>query len=410
MSLRDSLLVIAHRERFPDLAAALALIGVALDSAAAPVAWRDAPATEAISPFTDEAEASLPQAAAADGWSADDIRRAEDPAAAFEHQERPEESQAEESQAEENPAEDTRTEDDPVTGTHADGPAEDQEAVAETAETGSPAEGNDTGQQQADSGNRKRADGDARPREDSAKAASVPKPRALPASRPADKPPGVIAGIIDADFQVTATAVTGPGTSAAYVSIPKSQSAGAAARSPADTAFNVRTLSSALHGLVRVEREGAEPNIDAAVARIAAGEPLSRVPTTPRRGPPGRICVLCDLNLRSGPYREDVRYMIQVARRLFSDGSLEFLTFKGTPARGCGTGPIWTWAPYADLPAFDITMIIGCGTANRDGGPHELHSFAMQLIAAEREVCVVLIGAEPGAPKTRPYPQLLVRD
>lgn len=347
MSLRDSLLVIAHRERFPDLSAALALIGVALDSAAAPVTWRDAPAAEAGPPFVGEAEERPQQAAAADGWSADDIRQAEDRATPFESQEHAEESQT--------------------------------------------------------------GDGDRRG-ENAVRAASARKTRALPVSRPAEKPPSVIAGIIDADFQVMSTAHAGPAAFPAYLSIPKSQSAGAATRSAADTAFNTRTLSSALHSMVRVEREGAEPNIDAVVARIAAGEPLSRVPTTPRRGPPNRVCVLCDLNLRSGPYREDVRYLIRVARRLLGDGSLEFLTFKGTPAKGCGMGPIWTWTPYAELPSFDITMIIGCGTANRDGDPQGLHSFAMQLIAAEREVCVVLIGAEPGTPKTRPYPQLLVRD
>ncbi len=354
LSLRDSLLVIAHRERFPDLAAALALIGAALDSAAEPVAWRDASATEPVVPFVVEVEARAPEAAAVDGWSADDIRQAEDSASPFE------------------------------------------------------SEGTDARQEQTDSSSRRQAGGGP-PIEDPAKGAPARKP-ALPANRPADKPASVIAGVVDADYQVSATARAGLGASSAYLSVPKWQSSAAVARSAASTAFNVRTLSSTLHGMVRVEREGTEPNIDAVVARIAAGEPLSRVPTTPRRGPPSRICVLCDLNLRSGPYRDDVRYLIRVARRLFGDGSLEFLTFRGTPAKGCGTGPIWTWTPYADLPAFDITMIIGCGTANRAGDPQELHSFAMQLIAAERAVCVVLIGAEPGTPQTRPYPQLLVRD
>jgi hypothetical protein len=181
-------------------------------------------------------------------------------------------------------------------------------------------------------------------------------------------------------------------------------------RSAADTPFNVRTLSSTLHTMVRVERESTDPDVDAVVARIASGEPLTRVPMIRRPGPPRSICVLCDLSLRSGPYRDDVRYLIRVARRLFGDGSLELLTFKGTPAKGCGTGPVWTWGPYAERPAYDITVVIGCGAPTRQGDPGELHSFAMDLIAADREVCVILIGAEPGVPKTRPYPQLLVRD
>jgi hypothetical protein len=341
MTLRDSLLVIAHRERFPDLATALALVGVALDSDLAPATLPGTPAPEAVTLFADDVE-PRPEEWGADGWSADDIRLAEYPASPA----------GSEDQAE-------------------------TEAVA-SAKGGS------------------------------AQTSSALKPMPLPASRPQEKPPTVIAGIIDADAQSADDARLRPASS--YQSVPKSWSAGPAGRPAAGTAFNMRTLPSTLHSMVRVGKESADPDVDAVVARIASGEPLTRVPMTRRRGPPGRICVLCDLNLRSGPYRDDVRYLIRVARRLFGDGSLEFLTFKGTPARGCGSGPVWTWGSHAEQPPFDVTMIIGSGTPNRDGDPQDLHSFAMQLIAADREVCVVLIGAEPGAPTTRPYPQLLVQD
>jgi hypothetical protein len=337
MTLRDSLLVIAHRERFPDLAAALALVGVALDSDLAPATLSYTPTAEAITLFADDVGSRL-EAGVADGWSADDIRLVENPASSGE-------------------SEDQR----------------ETEAVA-------PAKGG------------------------SARTSS-----ALPASRPRKKPPGVIAGVINEDFRSADDARQGPASSS-YLSVPKSWSTGPAGRPAVGAAFNMRTLSSTLHSMVQVGKESADPDVDAIVARIAWGEPLTRVPMTRRRGPPGRICVLCDLNLRSGPYRDDVRYLIRVARRLFGDGSLEILTFKGTPAKGCGSGPVWTWGLYAEQPPFDITMIIGSGTANRDGDPQALHSFAMQLIAADREVCVVLIGAEPGAPTTRPYPQLLVQD
>jgi hypothetical protein len=342
MTLRDSLLVIAHRERFPDLAAALALIGVALDRDLVPATLSGTPTPEAVTLFADDVE-SGPQAAGADGWSADDIRLVEKP----------------------------------VSPTRSESEADAEAAI---------------------------------PPEDGSAHTSPPlKPTAPPAGRPREKPPSVIAAVIDADFQSANHARVGA-ASLSYVSVPKSWSPGPAGRPTVSTAFNMRTLSSTLHSMVRVVKDGAEPDVDAVVARIASGEPLTRVPMTRRRGPPGRICVLCDLNLRSGPYRDDVRHLIRVARRLFGDGTLEFLTFKGTPARGCGTGPVWTWGSYEEQPPFDVTMIIGSGTANRHGDPRELHSFAMQLIAADRQVCVILIGAEPGEPTSRPYPQLLVQD
>lgn len=341
MTLRDSLLIIAHREQFPDLAAALALVGAALDSELASVRSSTLPVPEVLTLFADDVE-SRPQPGSADGWSADDIRLADDPASA--------------------------------------GSEDQAEAEAAASAKGS-----------------------------SSHTSSAPNPAAPPFMRPWQKPRGFIAGVVDADSRAADDAVLGP-ASPSYTSVPKSRSAGPAGHPDAESAFNMRTLSSTLHSMVRVEKESAEPDVDAVVTQIALGEPLTRVPMSRRLGPPGRICVLCDLNLRAGPYRNDVRSLIRVARRLFSDGSLEFLTFKGTPARGCGSGPVWTWKSYAEQPRFDMTMIIGSGTANRDGDPRELHAFAMQLIAADRQVCVVLIGAEPGTAATRPYPQLLVQD
>lgn len=377
LTLRDSLLVIAHRERFPDLAAALALVGVALEGELVPAAYPGTPAPAEVTPFAEE-PVTRPGPAAADGWSAADIQLAEDP----------------------DP--DAAAEADPEAESSAEGEDQDQDEEAAQAEPeAEPEPEPEAAAAGSDAGPHGPATG--RPRKPAA-----PKPP-TPAARPREKPPGVIAAIVDADARTADDPLLGPASSP-YDSVPRASTALHPSGSAADTAFNVRTLSSTLHSMVRVEREGADPDVDAVVARIAAGESLTRVPMTRRRGRPGRICVLCDLHLRSGPYRDDVRYLVRVARRLFSDGSLELLTFKGTPAKGCGTGPVWTWGSYAEQPPFDVTMIIGSGTANRHGDPLDLHSFAMQLIAADREVCVVLIGAEPGAPTTRPYPQLLVRD
>lgn len=238
-------------------------------------------------------------------------------------------------------------------------------------------------------------------------AGAGPRP-GMSARAAASKPLGVIAGVLE----------TKPGSAddqlgvlpAPYRTVPRDRPVAAAERPPTDHAFVVRTLASTLHSMVRVWQQGAEPDIDAVVASIAKLELLTKVPTVRRLGQPDRICVLCDLRLRSGPYRDDVRYLLRLVRRLFGDARLEIMTFLGSPARGCGTGPVWTWEPYATYPKFEATVVVGIGTATRDGDPEDVYSFAMQVLAAGGAVCTVLIGAAPATPAVRPYPQLLVQD
>ena len=181
-------------------------------------------------------------------------------------------------------------------------------------------------------------------------------------------------------------------------------------RAPAETAFTVRTLVASVHSLAQVWRAGTRPDVAAIVVRIARGEPLSEVPMARHRGHPNRICVLWDSGLKAGPYRADLQYLVRTIRRLFGDSRLAFLAFRGSPARGCGAGPVWTWQLYADHPRSDVTMIVGSGAVTRRHDPEALHDFAMTLVSAGREVCAVLIGADPSTPPFRPYPQLLVRD
>ncbi|WP_460652446.1 hypothetical protein [Kribbella endophytica] len=195
-----------------------------------------------------------------------------------------------------------------------------------------------------------------------------------------------------------------------YLSVPLPGLAQVSTASEDPSVFRTRTLSSTLHSMMRTWHGGFEPDIEAIVAHIARLEPLSRVPTIPRRGQPDRIAVLCELGLRSGPYRDDVNDLLEAIRRLFGDQRLTFMAFRGSPALGCGAGPVWTWEPYVAQPQFAATMVISIGVTTRDSDPEETHLFAMQEVAAGREVCTVLIGASPAIPAARAYPQLLVRD
>ncbi|MFI2648505.1 MULTISPECIES: hypothetical protein [Micromonospora] len=331
MTLRDALLIIAHRDRLADLDGALALVGVRLEDQVAPPVARALTAADPADLLDDDIDHHV-VGMVADGWSDDEVGSAE------------------------------RT-------------------FAEEPGATSPAGGHGAG----------------RP--------GPAGPRAAGRAR-GGKPPGMIAAVVDAQVVPVDDQRAAPLPQTPYRPVPRSAAAGRRT----DPAFAVRTLSSTLHSLVRVWRHGTEPDMDAVVDAIATMEPLTRVPMTRRLGQPDRICVLSDLQLRSGPYRDDVRYLLRTVRRLFSDGRLEFMTFRGSPARGCGTGPVWTWKPYEAHPKFDVTMVVGVGVATREGDPDDIHRFAMSLMSAGQQVCTVLIGAAPLTPSARPYPQLLVRD
>ncbi|MET8910611.1 hypothetical protein [Micromonospora sp. NPDC004551] len=331
MTLRDALLIIAHRDRLADLDGALALVGVRIDDEAVPPAALTPAAADPADFLGDDVDDLVHTVAAADGWSVDEVGTAENSFAA-----------------------------DP-------GPAA------------------PSGQKGARPGPH-RTNGPGR-------------------SAPA-KPLGTIAAVLDAQVAPVDDQNLAQLPQTAHRPVPRS----AVARRRTDSAFTVRTLSSTLHSLVRVWRQGTDPDMEAIVTAIATMEPLAQVPTVQRLAPPERICVLCDLQLRSGPYRDDVRFLLRAVRRLFSDGRLEFMSFRGSPARGCGTGPVWTWKPYEARSKFDMTMVVGIGVATREGDPEDLHRFAMSLMSSGQQVCTVLIGATPLTPTARPYPQLLVRD
>lgn len=350
VSLRDGLILAAHRDHFADLRYALNLVGVVL---------RERDRDDFLPPAdceSEESTSSVPDAElddilpSSDGWTEESVQRAE------------------------------------------------QELAGDETEAGDPA--TELG------------------RSDVRSTESLPGRQAddrqsSRTSRPGvanDQPTKLVAAILPArDDEGAAQATDSGRTDRTRISIPRSPHL--VTHSIHDRAvFNTRTLRASLHDMARVPEQGTELRIDVIVDRIARQEPMRQLPTRMRRGQPDRIHVLVDLRLRSGPFRDDLNYVLKTLERLFGVSRIIELFYLGTPLDGCGSGPVWTWEPYAVLPAPISVVIVGLGIESDQGSPAHIDVFARSLTGRATPTSVVLLGADPALRPSRAYPQLLVRD
>jgi hypothetical protein len=210
------------------------------------------------------------------------------------------------------------------------------------------------------------------------------------AGRPGPPPPrhDVIASILN---QVDADLAAVPADLPSYRSVPRPS--GSAGLTDADLAAASPTLRADLRAAVRVPRGDRMPDVRKLVDLVARAQPLAHIAMLSRLAPPRVVRILVDLQLRAGPYTHDVDHLVSVVRRLIGDDRLKLWSYTGSPDRGCGAGPIWTWAPLLEQPAVAATVLLRSGHRRRGEDETRIDRLARQYREADRRLFQIVIGS-----------------
>jgi hypothetical protein len=108
-------------------------------------------------------------------------------------------------------------------------------------------------------------------------------------------------------------------------------------------------------------------DIDALVTLLARGKTIVAIPRQPALTLMHGAHVLVDIGDSMEPFAADEEQIVAAMRRFVSDDLVTTMSFRGTPARGCGSGPLWTWHPYeASRAMVPIVLLSDLGV----GGSH----------------------------------------
>lgn len=141
-----------------------------------------------------------------------------------------------------------------------------------------------------------------------------------------------------------------------------------------------------------------EPDVDAAVARLARAEPVltlpPRVVLTTRQG----LQVLVDHGAGMVPFARDQTKMLRAVELVVGPDGLEIVHFTGTPLAetGAGPGPLWTWRPYRPpATAHPVLVLSDLGTARRPGPGEQVTAHWLRFAALAREAGCPVVALVP---------------
>ncbi|MFC4071798.1 hypothetical protein [Actinoplanes subglobosus] len=100
------------------------------------------------------------------------------------------------------------------------------------------------------------------------------------------------------------------------------------------------------------------PDIAAALARIAAAEPVTDLPRTLAPTLRFGTQVLVDLGDSMQPFRRDQADVVDDVRAVIGARATEVVYFAEVPGRGAGPGRRWTWGPYRPPPPGTRVLLL----------------------------------------------------
>ena len=136
------------------------------------------------------------------------------------------------------------------------------------------------------------------------------------------------------------------------------------------------TLERAILGaLVASRRPDGDPDVEALVPRIAAGEPVRTIPRRPLRTTRLGVRLLVDAGGGMLPFRHDAERLAERIAQLVGAAGVERFDFDGSPLgpHGLGDGPVWDWVPYHALrplaPGRPVLALTDLGLGGRSPAP-----------------------------------------
>ncbi|WP_147268772.1 hypothetical protein [Sphaerisporangium album] len=173
--------------------------------------------------------------------------------------------------------------------------------------------------------------------------------------------------------------------------------------SSAYPAIYPRTSKATMHALMKRRTQSTDIDVEALVHRLSLNLPITETPRLKRdlTAPPMRL--LYDTSLMIGPYADDVRHLLGLARALFDPGVLKIRAYRDSLSWGCGDGPVWTWRPFR-VPHRPSTMVFVSGGFGGDlrARVRELERVAGELERKGHRAFVLWLGDPPGAGAVNP--------
>jgi hypothetical protein len=87
-------------------------------------------------------------------------------------------------------------------------------------------------------------------------------------------------------------------------------------------------------------------DIEALLALLAGAKPIVDIPRQNIRTLSRGAHLLVDIGESMEPFAADQERLVGDIKRIVGHDLVDVLSFRRTPAHGCGSGPLWTWKPY----------------------------------------------------------------
>jgi hypothetical protein len=141
-------------------------------------------------------------------------------------------------------------------------------------------------------------------------------------------------------------------------------------RLPYEPLFEPRWMRELLYAAIAAVVPGDELDVPAAVATLAAGEPLDDPPRLPRRSATFGAQLLVDGGAGMEPFRRDAAEVVRALRRIAGRAKVRTLHFEGTLRDGVGEAPTAPRIAYAPPESgTPVLMLSDLGLAPTGGGP-----------------------------------------
>ena len=168
---------------------------------------------------------------------------------------------------------------------------------------------------------------------------------------------------------------------------------------PVEPLFEPRWTMGIIFAALTTDVPG-RPDVARAVAVLARGGALDRMPSLPRPSLRRGAQVLIDLGAGMEPFREDQESFVADLRRALGDERVEVLHFADCPSRGAGAPGAAGWTAYrppqSGIPVVFLTDL-GLGSTAGEARPREWRAL-LDGIRAEGSPCIAFV----------PYPRARV--
>jgi hypothetical protein len=98
-------------------------------------------------------------------------------------------------------------------------------------------------------------------------------------------------------------------------------------------------------------------DIDALLALLADAKPIVDIPRQRVRTLSRGAHLLVDVGEPMEPFAADQERLVTEILRIVGEDLVDVLSFRRTPAIGCGSGPLWTWKPY-QTPRTILPLVV----------------------------------------------------